>query len=80
MTIDLQVGTDGSVDFIYNDAAVEILEEGESTVVRASHVEPCAGGWSADMGPSGGPVLGPFRTRQQALDEEVEWLKQNRNL
>lgn len=33
--------------------------------------------WWADMAPVGGPVLGPFDGRQQALDEEVAWLRAN---
>ncbi len=31
--------------------------------------------WWADLKPSGGGVLGPFDTRQQALDAETEWLR-----
>ena len=30
--------------------------------------------WFADMSPSGGPVGGPFATRQSALDWERDWL------
>lgn len=30
--------------------------------------------WFADMSPSGGPVGGPFLTRQEALDWERDWL------
>lgn len=32
-------------------------------------------GWCADMQPSGGPILGPFPLRQQALDAERTWLE-----
>lgn len=54
-------------------------KEGEPSVARASHVEPCAigwtgGGWTADLSPVNGPVLGPFYTRQEALNAEVEYL------
>ncbi len=31
--------------------------------------------WWADLSPSKGPVLGPFDTRQAALDAEVAWLR-----
>jgi len=42
---------------------------------RASHVEPDAEGcWWADMGPSGGAVLGPYGSRSEALGAEREWL------
>ena len=30
--------------------------------------------WWADMLPVEGPVLGPYDTREEALDEEVKWL------
>jgi hypothetical protein len=44
-------------------------------ITRASHVEPDAEGyWWADMGPSGGPVLGPFTSRSAALGAERGWL------
>jgi len=33
--------------------------------------------WWADMLPVGGPVLGPFDNREQALDAETQWLSDN---
>lgn len=60
---------------IYSDALAGLLAKGESQIIRASHVEPCAGGWSADLSPVQGPVLGPFPLRQTALDAEVAWLE-----
>lgn len=30
--------------------------------------------WLADLGISGGPVLGPYPRREQALAAEVDWL------
>lgn len=33
------------------------------------------GKWWADLLPVGGPVLGPFDKRQEALDAETEWLR-----
>ena len=33
--------------------------------------------WWADMGPVGGPVLGPFKTRGDALTKEIEWLQEH---
>jgi hypothetical protein len=65
---------------VYDDALQPLLSEGETTVARASHVEPSAGGgWDADLTPSNGPAsLGGFTTRQAALDAEVAWLHANR--
>jgi len=36
---------------------------------------PCI--WQADLAPSNGPVLGPFRRRQDAIDAEIAWLELN---
>ena len=72
--MELVVGCDGGVKCIY-DEALDLREIGRLQITRASHVEPDAEGyWFADMGPSGGPVLGPFRSRTQALGAEREWL------
>lgn len=70
------VGPDGTVRFVYSDALAAVLAPlGTAVTRRASHVEPAdGGGWAADMSPVLGPVLGPFPTRQAALDAEVGWL------
>jgi hypothetical protein len=48
---------------------------GEMTIRRGSHVEPTTEGrWTADLSPAGGPILGPFDSRKEALDAEVIWL------
>ena len=70
----------GSVRFIHSDAAAAVARAvGPLTIRRASHVEPTADGrWAADMTPVGGPaIIGPFDTRQEALDNEVDWLLMN---
>ena len=36
-----------------------------------------AGEWYADMLPSGGPVAGPFATREEALRWEIQWLREH---
>jgi hypothetical protein len=57
------------------DEALDLREIGALKITRASHVEPDAEGyWWADMGPSGGPVLGPFMSRTEALGAERGWL------
>ena len=72
--MELVVDAGGSVRCIY-DEALDLREIGKLQISRASHVEPDAEGyWWADMGPSGGPVLGPFRSRSEALGAEREWL------
>lgn len=78
------VTPEGTMRFIYRDALRPLLEAGQAKIERASHVEPVRdaflhGGtmWEADLSPVHGPVLGPFTTRQEALDAEVEWLDAN---
>lgn len=78
--MDIIIDANGNLRFIYNDDAANLLNAGKATVRRVSHVEPCEGGWSADMAPVDGPVLGPFALRADALRAEVNWLQQNRGL
>lgn len=77
---DLYILADGSVTAIYTDAvdfaALGAFLGGEVKVSRASHVEPAGLAWTADMGPVAGPVLGPFPSRAEALNREVEWLRE----
>jgi hypothetical protein len=75
--MDVYILPGGTVQTVYSDDLdLGALEEalGSPVVRRASHVEPCGLGWTADMGPSGGPVLGPFAKRGQALEAETAWL------
>ena len=70
-----------TVELIYDDEVSAILDEiGNVAIRRASHVEPVEGGWSADMGPVGGPVLATCKLRSEAIAAEVAWLKENRGL
>jgi hypothetical protein len=72
--MELVVGCDGVARCIYHEA-LDLRELGKLQITRASHVEPDSdGNWCADMRPSGGPVLGPFRSRSEALGAEREWL------
>lgn len=82
--MNIVVGTNGTLTFIYDDTLVGLMAEGEADVKRASHVEPAIGGtgWEADMRPAmgdSGPVLraadgAPFSTRAAALAAEVDYL------
>jgi hypothetical protein len=72
--MELVVGSDGGVKCIYGEE-LDLRELGKLQITRASHVEPDAEGyWWADMGPSDGPVLGPFKNRTEALAAERKWL------
>lgn len=71
------VAPDGKLTAIYDDRMADFLSSGKATIRRASHVEPNPNGdgWIADMSPSGGPVLGPCKLREQALQLERGWLE-----
>ena len=57
---------------------LDLATLGVPVITRASQVEPGADGrWSADLRPVGGPVLGPFDRRSQALDAQFAWLEAN---
>ena len=72
--MELVVGVDGGMRCIY-DEALDLRALGKLQITRASHVEPDRDGfWWADMGPVDGPVLGPFRSRTEALQAERGWL------
>ena len=74
----LVIDQSGNCLAIYDDAWA-FTQLGKVNISRASHVEPdAAGNWLADLSPVGGPVLGPFRQRSDALEAERAWL--NRNL
>jgi hypothetical protein len=73
----LKVNRDGTLVGIYDDELQPLFTElGQPIIRRASHVEPTKDGqWTADMGPIGGPVLGPFSLRGEALQAERAWLE-----
>ena len=70
--VELVVDAGSDVRCIYGEE-LHLRAVGKLQITRASHVEPDREGfWWANMGPSGGPVLGLFRGRTEAL--EREWL------
>jgi hypothetical protein len=70
----LVIDTDGSITFIYDDSLIDLFEEGTVSIKRVSHVEPDEGQWYASI--IDGPILGPFPLRSQALDAEIDYLKE----
>ncbi|HEY1602863.1 MAG TPA: hypothetical protein VGG64_24880 [Pirellulales bacterium] len=73
--MDLVIEPNGQAHCIY-DENINLAALGRLAITRASHVEPDdQGNWRASI--IGGPVLGPFVTRSQALDAEQAWLKAN---
>ncbi len=73
----LVIERDGRVRGIYGEE-IDLTALGPLDIERASHVEPDSQGqWIADLSPVGGPVLGPFDRRSEALEAEVYWLEEN---
>jgi len=75
--MELIVHVDGSLHCLY-DETLDLSQIGPVSIRRASHVEPThQGQWRADLSPVGGPDLGPFARRSEALAAEVAWLQWN---
>ena len=73
--MELVIETNGQVRCVYGET-IDLAALGPLTIHRASHVEPDADGkWWADLAPVGGPRLGPFDWRSEALAAEVAWLE-----
>lgn len=72
----LRIEANGTVRAIYGEA-IPLDALGQACIERASHVEPNADGWAADLSPVGGPILSGFGRRSEALAAEVTWLDQH---
>jgi hypothetical protein len=73
----LIVALQGEARCIYGEE-IDLHALGSLSIRRASHVEPSDDGrWLADLSPVGGPVLGPFDVRTDAISAEVSWLEQH---
>jgi hypothetical protein len=75
--MNLIIESGGRVRGIYGEA-IDLATLGSPQITRASQVEPDQRGrWLADLSPVGGPVLGPFGRRSEALQAELVWLEEN---
>ncbi|HEX3654932.1 MAG TPA: hypothetical protein VHV55_03960 [Pirellulales bacterium] len=73
--MELVVEPGGQARCIYGEA-INLATLGRLSISRASHVEPDdKGQWFAAI--IGGPVLGPFSNRSQAVEAELAWLNAN---
>jgi hypothetical protein len=71
----LVISPGGAVRCIY-DETIDVITLGQPRIQRASHVEPDGRGqWIADLAPVGGPKLGPYLRRSDALTAEHQWLE-----
>ena len=73
----LVIQSGGTVRCLYSEE-LDLSALGSPSITRGSHVEPTDDGqWTADLSPVGGPILGPFPARSQALEAERCWLEDN---
>ncbi|MHC2071086.1 hypothetical protein ACYFX5_26735 [Bremerella sp. T1] len=73
----LVISSTGTIRCLY-DETLDLHTLGTLSISRGSHVEPNEDGqWFADLSPVGGPQLGPFVSRSDALTAEVRWLEEN---
>lgn len=76
-SLPIVVGPSGAVRSIYAES-FNWDAFGSPVIERASHVEPSRSNqWFADMSPVGGPQLGPFTCRSEAILGELQWLQAN---
>jgi len=72
--MELLIHSSGKIRCLYGEE-IDLAALGRLRIERGSHVEPTWDGrWTADLGPVGGPVLGPYEVRSEALAAEQEWL------
>jgi hypothetical protein len=91
-TVRVVVPPGGEARWIHDDRTTEFMAAaGQPVIRRASHVDQWADlsttaqaatagpqeGWFADLSPVSGPVLGPFRTHDEAIRTEIHWLLAN---
>ena len=77
MAMQMVIQPNGTVRCVYGED-IELAALGDVRIARGSHVEPATdGGWTADLSPVNGPVLGPFRQRSAALKAERCWLNEH---
>ena len=71
----LVIDRQGVIRGVYAEV-IDLTQLGDLAIQRASHVEPdSTGHWWADLAPVGGPKLGPFGRRSEALTAELTWLE-----
>ncbi len=73
----LEIAPDGTLTFLWDDALAPLMELGSGYLQRASHIEPQGTEWVADLSPMGGPTLGAFPLRNDALVAERDWLQRH---
>jgi hypothetical protein len=72
--VEILITAEGNARCVYGEE-IDLNQLGSLKIRRGSHVEPDKGGqWLCDLSPVGGPILGPFAQRSEALEAEQRWL------
>ena len=73
--MNVYVDPQGDLQFIYQEE-INMEDLGASTIRRASEVEPIEDSqWCANLARLGGPMLGPFKNRSEAIEAELAWIE-----
>lgn len=72
--MNIYVRPDGTCQAVY-DEAIDLAELGDTTIRRASHVEPVPLGWTAYIWSPAKVRLGPFNKRSEAIRAEIEHIE-----
>ena len=77
-SMDIVIDVKGTARCVYGET-IDLAAIGPVEVRRASHVEfdAAGGAWWSDLSPVGGPRLGPYSRRSEALAAEVAWLAEH---
>lgn len=71
----LIVDQKGSIMYRDSDMLIPLRKKlGPARITRAASVEPRDEEWWVNLSASGGPLLGPFEARCDAIAAEQEWL------
>jgi hypothetical protein len=73
--MNLVVDCHGGIRCLYTEA-FDLATLGSLTIRRVSQIEPDHSGyWWADLKALGGPRLGPYTRRSEAISAEVTWVE-----
>lgn len=76
--LSINISRDGTVYCLAEPELEGLLQSGNSTIQRASFLTQREDGqWMGHLLPIGGPLLGPYPTREGAVNAEREWITAN---
>ena len=75
----IKISNNADISFLYNEKLNKLQEIGKTIIKRASNVEPNSSNqWIVDLNPLGiNKKLGPYITRQEALNAEKHIIESN---